>query len=515
MKNMNIVIVMTDQQRHDLRRGAGCGIDTMPNLDRWAAGGADFGRAYTSNPTCMPARVSMLTGRYSQSHRVRTNHNLADALYSEDLLDVLKKLGYRTALCGKNHSHLAPGAFDRCDLYGHLGSEGGQRLSPEEREYEDFLRSTDFIDSDTPSPGGVAVQLPKRIVDSALDFVDSAEGRPFFAWVSFPEPHNPYQAPAPYFDLFPPSSLPPESGSGALPRKGRRFEWIGKIWERVLGPGMERRILRDRSNYLGMLRLLDDQFGRLIEGLRLRGVLDDTLVVFLSDHGDFAGRYGLMRKGPDLPDVLCRIPMVWRGPGVLAQGRNERDYVSIVDVLPTICDLLGVPIPFGVQGKSIAKLLDRTESGSREFACAYAESGFSGLYWNEEDGLTPQAEGACRAWETFDCLNTWTQSGQVRMLCKDGWKIQVDMLGAGFLYDLAADPGELNDLWNEEACAAKKGELLTELAAAMMRNTDALPAPRNRYRTKVHPKGYWFDRGWRATDPGVRDIPPRGDAAKK
>ena len=90
-KRPNIVIVMTDQQRADLRRSCGYELDTMPFLDRWAEGGVDFARAYTPNPTCMPARVSMFTGRYSQSHRVRTNHNAEDALYTEDLLDVLKR----------------------------------------------------------------------------------------------------------------------------------------------------------------------------------------------------------------------------------------------------------------------------------------------------------------------------------------------------------------------------------------------------------------------------------------
>ena len=112
----NIVIVMTDQQRADLRRGCGYELDTMPFLDRWAEGGVDFARAYTPNPTCMPARVSMFTGRYSQSHRVRTNHNAEDALYTEDLLDVLKKAGYTTALFGKNHSHRKPEDFDRALL---------------------------------------------------------------------------------------------------------------------------------------------------------------------------------------------------------------------------------------------------------------------------------------------------------------------------------------------------------------------------------------------------------------
>ena len=112
MKQPNILIVMTDQQQDNLRKSRGYPLDTMPFLDSFAREGADCTRAYTPNPTCMPARVSMFTGRYPSCHRVRTNHNATDAYYTEDLLDVLKCAGYRTALCGKNHSHRNPADFD-------------------------------------------------------------------------------------------------------------------------------------------------------------------------------------------------------------------------------------------------------------------------------------------------------------------------------------------------------------------------------------------------------------------
>ena len=115
---------MTDQQRADLRAGRGYPLDTMPFLDRFAAEGTDFGCAYTPNPTCMPARVSMFTGRYPSCHHVRTNHNAKDAYYTKDLLDVLKENGYITALCGKNHSHHKPTDFDFYETCGHLGYEG-------------------------------------------------------------------------------------------------------------------------------------------------------------------------------------------------------------------------------------------------------------------------------------------------------------------------------------------------------------------------------------------------------
>lgn len=278
----NIIIVMTDQQRADLRRGAGYCLDTMPFLDRWAAGGVDFAKAYTANPTCMPARVSMLTGRYPESHKARTNHNGADALYTADLLDVLKGKGYTTALCGKNHTHRTWEDFDYCAGTGHLNTEGGQNnppLTEANLAFEDFMKSTHFVDSDVPSPGGVEQQFPYKNVTAAFDFMDHhREDKPFFLWLSFAEPHNPYQVPEPYFDLFPPQSLPPVSaGTEALGEKGPRFPWIRQVWEEVLGKDIEKRTARMRSNYHGMLRLIDDQFARLIGGLEDRKLSDNTL----------------------------------------------------------------------------------------------------------------------------------------------------------------------------------------------------------------------------------------------
>lgn len=501
----NIIIVMADQQRADLRRACGYSLDTMPFLDEWACGGMDFARGYTPNPTCMPARVSMFTGRYSQSHRVRTNHNAADALYTQDLLDILKENGYATALCGKNHSHRSPEDFDFHETCGHLGDEGEVNTTPEEIAFAEYLKSTQHMEMHEPSPGGVCVQHPYRNVSSALKFIDGLDGtQPFFAWVSFAEPHNPYQVPKPYFDMFPPESLPPLAGGVEdLPAKGERFVWLRNVWEKILGPDIEGRIARARSNYHGMLRLIDDQFKRLIEGLRERGLEENTVVIYLSDHGDFAGEYGLIRKGSDLPDVLCRIPFIWRGPGIEAKGRNAEGYVSIVDILPTICEMIGAETPFGCQGKSILPLLAGTDAFHEEFGSSYAESGFGGLYWNEEDELDLITEGASQNMVTFDCLNTWTQCGQVRALWKKGFHIQLDMMGKGYLYDVDNDPCELHNLWEQKAWAEKKEELLEELAAAMMRAADPLPVPHHRYRTKVHPKGYW-KQDFRAKDPGVR-----------
>lgn len=508
----NFIIVMTDQQRADLRKGAGYSLDTMPFLDSWSAGGADFARAYTANPTCMPARVSMFTGRFAESHKARTNHNAVDALYTEDMLDILGGAGYTTALCGKNHTHRSYDEFDYCAPTSHLNADEGYN-QPEKTadnlSFEQFMESTRFVDCAVPSPGGVEQQFPYRNVTSTFDFIDShTDGKPFFLWLSMAEPHNPYQVPEPYFDMFPPETLPPlASNTDALSHKSHRYPWIRGVWEKVLGEDIEQRTVRMRSNYHGMLRLIDDQLKRLIEGLDTRGLSDNTVVVFLSDHGDFVGEYGLMRKGPDLPDVLCHIPMIWRGAGIAAQGRVNAPYVNIVDLLPTFCDMLGVPMPFGCQGKSLLPLLINHNIPDKEYDVAYCESGFSGLYWDEQDELTLLDEKACPPdFKSFDCLNTWTQCGQVRMVCKGDFKLQLDMLGNGYLYNLTNDPQELVSLWNDAEHLAVRAELLTELSATMMRACDPIPAPHHRYRVKTHPKGFWFQ-PYHSADVGVLDLP--------
>ena len=504
-KKPNIVIVMADQQRADLRKACGYSLDTMPFLDEWGKGGVDFCNAYSPNPTCLPARVSMFTGRYSECHKARTNHNACDAFYTKDLLDVLNENGYVTALCGKNHSHHSLEDFRFHETNGHLGYEGEVNCTDDEFGFADFLCKTMHLETNEPSPYGMGVQHPYRNVTSAFHFIDHVAGdKPFFAWISFAEPHNPYQVPEPYFNLFPPESLPPTRGNKKdLAGKGERFVWLRDVWEQILGDNIDERIDRCRSNYHGMLRLIDDQMKRLITGLRERGLEENTLVIYLSDHGDFVGEYGLIRKGPDLPDILCHIPMIVRGPGIRKAGRVDGCYANIVDILPTICDLLGVEAPFGCQGRSLLPVLTGENYHEKEYDHSYSESGFGGLYWNNRDHLTLTEEGAFFQMTTFDCLNTWTQCGQVRAFWKDGYHIQLDMMGNGYLYNLKNDPAELINLWNNSEYTDIKIAMLSGLASEMMRNTDALPSPRNRYRTKIHPKGYWFE-DYVSNDPGVR-----------
>ena len=489
----NIVIIMTDQQRADLSAREGYALNTTPFLDSLARTGSDFSRAYTSSPVCAPARVSLFTGRYPSATRVRTNHNIEDATYSKDLIDVLKEQQYKVGISGKNHSHIGDARWDFSAHFSHGGSGGGPDRTEEEIAFDEFLSGLQSRTHLDPTPFPVECQGPYRMVTKAQDWITSLQGSPFFLWLPFAEPHNPYQVPEPYYSMFPPDTLPPcRAGEEALAEKGYRWQWLRKMWDVAVPDYAEQRD-RARANYHGMLRLIDDQVERFVAFLDAEGLRENTIIVFLSDHGDFVGEYGLIRKGPDLPECLTRIPLFFSGPDIVAGDAPIETHVSICDVMPTLCDSLGVAIPEGVQGRSLWPVLTGQSYPKDDFSSIYAEQGYGGLAYTDDDDLDPVEEGALNPGCTFDCLNSWTQSGVMRMVRRDDWKLVFDMEGNGQLYNLVDDPSELSNLYGQPALAKLQGELQAELLKWMLRTQDPLPLPRRRYVYKGHPRNYWTD----------------------
>lgn len=497
----NIVLIMTDQQRADLARREGYPLDTMPFVDGLAAEGTWFSRAYTPAPVCMVARAAMLTGRYPSANRVRTNYNAEDLYAATDMMRHFREAGYATGLSGKNHSHLTPGDVDLWFHAGHVGADDA-RDDARLKEFDRFIGTMHMHLHTEPTPFPVEYQLPHRIVDQARSWIETLErDRPFLLWMSFPEPHNPYQVPEPYYSLFPPEALPPvQYGPEALPTKGFGYEWCRRSFEGAF-PDYAATIDRARANYHGMIRMVDDQVRRFVEFLAESGRLEDTLLVFVSDHGDFAGEYGLMRKGPDLNELLARVPMIFRGPGVVPRPEPQTAHVSLVDIFPTLCEASGTEIPAGVQGRSLWPLLTGEPYPEAEFASAYAEHGFGGLPYCGGEPLDPALDGfepspPDGAWGGYDCLNSRTQSGTARMLRRDDWKLAFDALGRGELYHLPTDPREMRNRFGDSDVAAVQAELTADLLTWVLRVQDPLPLPRanrqgRRYVPKTAPHNFW------------------------
>lgn len=474
----NIVLVMADQLRADFLHCYGCALETMPCVDRLAAEGVGFRRAYTPMPVCGPARVSLLTGRFPRVTGVRENGATRHAVYETDVVGVLRARGYRTLLVGKNDSHLRPVDFDAHVPYGHRG-RGGAGRGVEEAAFEAWLAGLDREGETTPGPRPAPfparLQTPHRLVDDAIRCVERVGREPFFLWLSFPEPHNPYQVSEPYFSLFPEDRVPERiAGVEALAVKGPRWRWLQRLLEEKR-PGYDTLWRRYRATYCGMMRLIDDELARFLAHLERGGLAGNTVVLFLSDHGDFAGDFGLQRKGVGLPECLVRVPLIVAGPGIMAQPGLRDELVSLVDVLPTLCDLAGAPLPYGVQGTSLLPLLRGAPARPGRLGSMYAEAGFGGAAYGEGERppLHFPYEGT-----RFDELNTVTQGGRTKMLRTARWKLLYERGGATALYDLESDPGELCDLAGRAEFGAVRAELMEELLRWAIETEDDLPVVR-------------------------------------
>jgi arylsulfatase A-like enzyme len=198
-----------------------------------------------------------------------------------------------------------------------------------------------------------------------------------------------------------------------------------------------------------------------------------------------------------VPDCLARVPMIWHGPQIIGSPKAHNAHVSGIDIMPTICDMLGVPIPDGVQGRSLWPLLTGKPYPQAEFESVIAQQGFGGLHFTSLEEYSPYTQDGNLSKERneFDELNTWSQSGTLRLLRKGDWKLIFDMQGEGQLYDLKKDPAEINNLFGQQQYIQKQTELLQEMMAWELRMQDPLPMPRpsaqRKYGFKRDPKNYW------------------------
>lgn len=485
----NIVLIMTDQQRADFSRAEGYPLDPTPFVDELGREGARFRHAYTPMPTCGPARCSLMTGRWPKATRVRENAALGHITALTDLPTTMREQGYRVLLSGKNHTYLSENDFDWSSMYMHDGGGRPDRRTERDAAVDEWLKSLDHGVHPEPTPYPLENQPPYRVVSDAMAGLDRTDAdAPFFLWLSFAEPHNPYQVPEPYFSMFPENGIPDRAaGLEAIDARGGTWRWLRDLIEEKR-PGYDDAWRRYRASYLGMIRLIDDQIRRFVDWLDRSGHLDDTVLIFMSDHGDYAGEYGLQRKGVGLPEVLTRVPLVFRGPGIVANDAMREEFVSLVDIYPTICDMLGLPIPDGVQGRSLWPILAGEPFPEDEFRSIYAELGVGGIHYTEHERppLHFPYEGP-----TFDELNSVTQSGNMKMVRMGDWKLTMDSQGNGEMYDLAIDPFELDNRYGTPDHADRQLALMTELVRWTIRTEDDLPVARY---VRKRPDRNWYAR---------------------
>lgn len=487
----NIVIMITDQQRADLCSRENFPADLTPFADMMANEGIWFNHAYTPCPASGPARVSLLTGRFPRVTHADSNHNIEDAVFGKDLFDVATEAGYRTVLVGKNHTYLKKDKLDGWIPYNHLGQEAPDYVKASGgAAFDKYLKTLSFFTDINPAPGTVEDQQPYRMVSDALEWADENNSKPFVMLLSFPEPHNPYQVCEPYYSMFDGLIPSARTDTSSLAIKGEKYQQLFTMMN-MGHKGMYENLARIRKNYMGMIRLIDEQMARFVEGMKEKGLYDNTIFVITADHGDYAGEYGLMKKGAGVAEAITRIPMVWFGKGVKQQGLSDA-HVSLIDIFPTACEIMGSGIPLGVQGRSLTQVLSGGEYPKTEFQSIISEAGFGGQFITAEDADDYRAEGAIGKGLFFDELNSWSQSGTISMVRKGDWKFVMDMNGNCELYNLKKDPSEVNNLFGVKKYSKVQDDLTRELLKWEIAINDPIPVPRHRYRFKRYNHNYLF-----------------------
>ena len=460
MKRPNVLLLYTDQQRWDALAANGNGQIKTPNLDRLAAGGWNFDHFFVQNPVCMPSRISFLTGQYPSKLGI-TRNGVPVPEQAVALPRILHNYGYVSANIGKLH-FLPHANRDHREAHPRYGFDHLE-ISDEPGCYEDAYRAwvrrkapdqLDHVSVGLPPAAEVwqrqagvadgirhpAERFPKRalafrgasevthtafVAEQTMEFIRRHREGPFFCIAGFYSPHSPWVAPQEFLDLYDPRKLAVPEFPPALQAKRRD------------GHFSDEELRSARHGYYAMISEVDHHVGRIVAQLAELGLAEDTIVLFTSDHGEWLGEHLRYGKGYPACDCISRVPFIVHWPaGIGSAGRTIDGLFEAVDVVPTLLEWLGLPVPGHLQGRSFAA------SGGR---CA-------------EGRASVLTEG-----EHWKALRT----------AKHRYVLHGD--GRELLFDLEADPGEYSDVAGEPARGAVLAELRKELAARVIEMERYLP----------------------------------------
>lgn len=475
-KKPNLLFIMTDQQRFDTLTVNGNPNMKVPVMDALAKSGANCQGYFTNSPVCVPSRCNLFTGRYPHSHGITENYNLLEAGREIHLFRILKQNGYRIGYAGKNHL-LDPQEKENFDYWSEAGYHDE---TPAEKklngEYMAWRRSIGV------PPGrseiwraGYVHDAPKeatrtyQTAQAGIDFLKKQKkDDPFALCISFVDPHVPHLALREYYEKYPLDEIDllPFNGEAELEAKARR--WAIKYGAFNAQAATE----KDKKHYIAVYRAMiswiDTQMGRIFQTLKERNLMDETLIVFTSDHGDFCFEHGLAKKDLVLVDSLLRVPCLFSLKGVIEPKVLPEDVlIEQVDMLPTILDLLDVETPIGVQGTSFAGLLKGETDRHKD--AVFAEVCPPYLYCKYKNFDAFAAAHGGRGNTPFNVPGDYTKSIRER-----DWRYIWYGTGEEELYDHRSDPHELANLASDPKYAAEKERLKMRLAEWNMLSQDPL-----------------------------------------
>ncbi len=462
----NILWICTDQQRFDTIRALGNLNAQTTRLDKLIEEGTTFNQAYCQSPVCAPSRASFLTGRYPRTTRCRQN---GQSIPADEVLisKIFSDAGYRCGLAGKLHlASCSDGKVEKRTDDGYDPFHWSHHPQPdwEENEYTQWLTEKgqgwfslqgEKINSYVHHGPPAEYSQTAWCAEKTIEFIKNEKGRPWFFSFKCFDPHHPFDPPKEYLEKFNFDDMPLPSMHPNEADAKTTFQKLDRIWAHNNPGEFQVEAMTDQDKrtvyaaYMAMVSLIDDQVGRILDALEETGQADNTLVVFMSDHGEMLGDHGIYFKGPHFYDCQMRVPLIMRWPnGGVLKSRQVDGFVELVDLMPTFLEAAGLKVPSAVQGKSLLPLL---------------------LGGNEQDH--------CKKQVYAEYYNAWTHNDAYgTMLRTQDWKIVVyHGTNQGEFYNLKEDPEEFFNLWDQPDFEKEKQQYILKCFDASVLSMDPDP----------------------------------------
>ena len=471
-KRPNILWYCSDQQRFDTIGALGNPHAHTPRLDHFMENSVAYTHTYCQAPICTPSRASFLTGCYPSTLGVNGNGNEFFPKHYENRLigNVLAKAGYDCGLVGKLHlaSPMGGGGIENRvqdgyryfqyshhskgpDEYGHEYAEWMKnqevdlfQIMPEKKPAEDYrlgakLKSHSGLYEPNPEEDNIPPHLHQThwCTEKAKEFIrlNRHEDQPWMLSINAFDPHPPFDAPWEYYKRYNPEELPGAHFKETDLVHQKKLQDAGVDFQSEVKHPEERNHKKIQASYYAMIEQIDYEFGRLLDYLESIGELENTLVIFMSDHGEALNDHGLIAKGCRLYEGSVRVPLIISFPAQFQKNVVSPALVEMMDLVPTIYELLGLDIPFYMQGKSLLPLLkgDTPADKHRDFV---RTEFFGAIDFPDQTHATMYRD---ERWKLI-----WYH--RKNNLCE--------------LYDLQNDPWEHNDLSEDKEHQSVKLELI-------------------------------------------------------
>ncbi|MFP3895952.1 MAG: sulfatase-like hydrolase/transferase [Anaerolineales bacterium] len=471
---MNFIFFFPDEMRAESVSCYGHPLVEMPNYDRLAEEGVRFDQCHVQHPVCSPSRCSLMTGWYPHVRGHRTLWHLLRT-HEPSLFRYLKEAGYHIEWHGKNDLYAPdyfPMAVDHWD-----SSEGGHAgpnpYEQGEAAYYSFLCE--------PFSGGVDGTRDMRNVRDGLDFLRSRgrDDKPFFLYFPLSMPHPMYSAPQPYHDMYDPDDLPSLRPADMAGKPG--FHRLIREY-RSLDGLPEKHMEKIQAVYLGMNSYVDWMLGQVLDVLDETGLSEETTIFVASDHGDWAGDYGLVEKWPSaLDDTMTRVPLLVRMPGNRA-GHVVEEQVELFDIMATVLELAGIEAEHTHFARSLVPQVHGAAGDPQRVV--FAEGGydthqphcFEGRWSDYDIPRSPAHIYWPKGLQQQERPNSVCRATMMRTL---DHKLIYRPTGVSELYDLKDDPREIHNVYRDPGYAAVRREMESRLLRWYVHTADVTPWDEN------------------------------------